>query len=73
MLLNEGMNKVTPNRIGTLGKVKSPVSHKSTPELWTHINTGGNIMFLLSEAVDRVASKLMAFRELKSKISRDND
>ena len=73
MLLDEGTNKVAPNGIGTLEKAKSLVSHKSTSELWTHINAGGNVTFLFRKAMDRVASELVAFGELQSKVRRDND
>ena len=73
MLLHKSMNKVPTNGVGTLEKAKSLVSHKLTSELWTHINAGGNIMFLLCESMDRVTSELVAFRELEVRISRDNN
>ena len=67
MLLHQGTNKVAPNGIATLEKAKSLVSHKSTPELWTHIDTGWNVTFLLGKSVDGVSSELVTFGELKVK------
>src|SRR5579872_4398849 len=66
MLLHEGTDKVPADRIGTL-KAKSLVSHKSTSELWTHIDAGRHIALLLSKPMNRVTGELVTFGELKVK------
>src|SRR5579872_246281 len=66
MLLHKGTDKVPADGIGTL-KAKSLVSHKSTSELWTHVDAGRNVAFLLGETMNGIPSKLVAFRELKVK------